>query len=315
MEKGLIIQRLSYIKYLYIKGEEQSRQAEVVSGFSILAFHDALEMFLMLVYEYQDPEKAKKYKTIDDYLGSITGITMKESAKSLNECRNSLKHHGLLPAKKEIDKHRINTHSFLKENAATLLKLDFDTISLIDLVSFDECKKHLIEAQAKRDDGKWFESIANTRKAFIALLDEFEQSKKYWYNSIFNIGIKPRDSYKEFLRDNFKNNKVWYEAWFNDVDKTINALRDTVKIISIGIDYKQYALFNTIAPEVWRMSDGSLNVRESEDYFNGRINANKELCDFCINFIIDSAIKFKESDYEITSHFKNPYGPTSTIEF
>jgi hypothetical protein len=39
MEKEIIIQRLSYIKYLYLKGEEQSRQAEVVAGFSILAFH------------------------------------------------------------------------------------------------------------------------------------------------------------------------------------------------------------------------------------------------------------------------------------
>ena len=30
--------------------EEQARQAEIVAGFSILAFHDAIEMFLMLVY-------------------------------------------------------------------------------------------------------------------------------------------------------------------------------------------------------------------------------------------------------------------------
>ena len=63
------------------------------------------------------------------------------------------------------------------------------------------------------------------------------------------------------------------------------------------------------------MSDGSLNVREVESHFNDRLNANKELCDFCINFVIDCAVKFKDSDYEITSHFKNPYGPTSTISF
>ena len=37
MENEVVLQRLSYIKYLYFKGEEQARQAEVVAGFSILA--------------------------------------------------------------------------------------------------------------------------------------------------------------------------------------------------------------------------------------------------------------------------------------
>lgn len=66
MEKEVVLQRLSYIKYLYLKGEEQARQAEVVAGFSILAFHDAIEMFLMLMYEYLDCGNDKNYKTIDD---------------------------------------------------------------------------------------------------------------------------------------------------------------------------------------------------------------------------------------------------------
>ena len=166
MDKAIIIQRLSYIKYLYLKGEEQSQQAEVVAGFSILAFHDAIEMFLMLVYEHLDCGNDKNYKTIDDYLGNIPDIKMKESVKSLNNCRKSLKHQGLMPAKAEIEKHRINTHSILKENSSALLNLDFDSISLIDLVSFEECKQFLSIAQEKRDEDKYLESIVETRKAF-----------------------------------------------------------------------------------------------------------------------------------------------------
>lgn len=40
MEKEIVIQRFSYIKNLYLKGEKQSRQSEMVAGFFILAFHD-----------------------------------------------------------------------------------------------------------------------------------------------------------------------------------------------------------------------------------------------------------------------------------
>ena len=228
-----------------MKGEEQSRQAEVVAGFSVLSFQDAIEMFLMLVSEHLDRGNGKNYKTIEDYLSLIPELSMKESVRMLNKCRISLKHHGQFPSKKDVEKHRTNTYSFLYDNSSTLLDVDFDTITLIDIISFGECKQYLKNAQEKRDSNKWYECIVETKKAFISMLDEYESSKKEWYNSIFNIGIKPRDSYKDLIRDCCKNNRNWYEAWFDDVDKTINALRDTVKIISFGVDYKQYALFNS----------------------------------------------------------------------
>ena len=302
MENEVILQRLSYIKYLYFKGEEQARQAEVVAGFSILAFHDAIEMFLMLMYEHLDCGNDKNYKTIDDYLGSIPNIKMKESVKSLNKCRISMKHQGQFPSKADIEKHRINAHSFLQENALSLLNLDFDSISLINLVSFEECKHFLNIAQRKRDEDKYYESIAETRKAFNSMLSEFENSKQYWYNSLFSIGRKPRDTYKEFIRETTIKNGDKYKAWFEDVDKTINDLRDVVKIISIGIDYKQYALFNAVAPKVWLWEDDSYEVREIESYFYNRVNANKELCDLCINFVIDCAVKIQDSDYETSKY-------------
>lgn len=302
MEKEIIIQRLSYIKYLYLKGEEQARQAEIVAGFSILAFHDAIEMFLMLVYEHLDCGNDKNYKTIDDYLGNIPHIKMKESVKSLNKCRVSMKHQGQFPSKIDVEKHRLNTRSFFQENTSLLLGVDFDSISLIDLVSFDECKHFLKSAQENRDANKFFECMADTRKAFITMLSEFENSKKYWYHSLFNIGRKPRETYKDFINDVTIKNKEKYKAWFEDVNETINDLRDVVKIISIGVDYKQYALFNAVAPQVIILADGSYHIREAEGHFYSRVHASKELCDFCINFVVDCAVKFQDSDYETSSY-------------
>lgn len=57
------------------------------------------------------------------------------------------------------------------------------------------------------------------------MLSEFEKSKQYWYNSLFSIGRKPRDTYKEFIRETTIKNGDKYKAWFEDVDKTINDLR------------------------------------------------------------------------------------------
>ena len=305
MENYLVIQRLSFIKYLYWKGEEQSRQSEVVAGFSILAFHDAIEMFLMLVYEHLDCGNDKNYKTIDDYLGNIPGVKMKESAKALNKCRNSLKHQGQFPSKADVEKHRVNSFSFLQENTSTLLGLDFDTISLIDLVAFVDCRNFLKAAQERREEENFFESVVETRKAFNSLLHDFECSKNYWYSSLFNIGRKPRLSYKEFIKEvTLKDHRDKHKIWFEDIDMSVKELRDVVKIISIGIDYKQYVLFNAIVPKVIHFSNDHYQIGEEECHFNNRVYANKELCDFCINFVVDSAVKMQESDYETSKYFK-----------
>ena len=45
LDKSFIVKRLALIKYLYRIGIEQSRQAGMFAGFSILTFHDSAEMF------------------------------------------------------------------------------------------------------------------------------------------------------------------------------------------------------------------------------------------------------------------------------
>lgn len=53
----------------------------------------------MLMYEHLDCGNDKNYQTIEDYLGSIPNIKMKESVKSLNKCRISMKHQGQFKSK------------------------------------------------------------------------------------------------------------------------------------------------------------------------------------------------------------------------
>lgn len=91
--------------------------------------------------------------------------------------------------------------------------------------------------------------------------------------------------------------------------KTVNNLRDVVKVISIGVDYKKYALFDAIAPEVRYWNDGTYESVEVTEYFYNRVHASKDLCDLCIHFVIDCAVKLQDSDYEtlhslVMTHYK-----------
>lgn len=51
LDKTIITKRLTYIKYLYQQGVEQSKLPEVIAGFALMQFHDSIEMFLLLVAE------------------------------------------------------------------------------------------------------------------------------------------------------------------------------------------------------------------------------------------------------------------------
>jgi hypothetical protein len=53
LNPAIIILRLSLIKQLFQIGCEQSKQSESIAGFSLLSFHDNIEMFLKLYHNKQ----------------------------------------------------------------------------------------------------------------------------------------------------------------------------------------------------------------------------------------------------------------------
>ena len=75
----------------------------------------------------------------------------------------------------------------------------------------------------------------------------------------------------------------------------------------MGIDYKKYTLFNYITPNI--TVAGSINgekryLPESEESFISARSVKLEDCLFCINFVIDCALKFKEFDFDINKYKK-----------
>jgi hypothetical protein len=100
VNKEVIVKRLSIIKLLYRQGVQQSYLPETISFFSILSFHDSIEMFIKLAAEERDIN-SDKWNFLD-YWDKVSELTMKEAARGLNLRRVNLKHKGLIPAKVEV---------------------------------------------------------------------------------------------------------------------------------------------------------------------------------------------------------------------
>ena len=259
-------------------------------------------MFLLLVAENLGKKEYTKW-TFMQYWTEIGTLTMRDAMNTMKQRRVSLKHHGSFPSHDDVVECRINVGTFLRENVQIQFGIDFDTISLVDLVSYESVRSPLSIAVQNMADGKLYDSLVQSHIAFSNLLEDYEETKMHWYHSILEIGKKQGDKYKNFVKNaslkNANNNMVW----FKEISETTNELRDVAKITALGIDFKKYALFKAVTPHIIRFIGEGCDI-ESETSLSKRVNISEDLCRICINFVIDSAVKLQETDYDLSEYLK-----------
>ena len=197
LDKEIVIRRLAIIKYLYNIGVQQSLQVETVAGFSILAFHDCAEMFLLLVAENRGDNASNM--SFMGFWDKYPELTLKESMRNLKDRRVSIKHKGQFPSKTDIEISRITITDFLEQNTSVQFGIDFNNISVTELVSYENVRSYIDKAERDYDGGRLYESLINSKIGFIELLSTYEYSKRktYWINSLLNVGDEIGDDYKK----------------------------------------------------------------------------------------------------------------------
>ena len=302
IDEKIIVIRLAKIKYLYKIGVEQSMQVETVAGFSLLSFHDCAEMFLLLIAE--DHGAKNEVSTFMEYWNKYPELTLRESMNNLKERRRILKHKGIFPSKNDIEESRVTITQFLKENTFKFFGVNFDTISLADLIDNLNVKEYVLKTEAFLEQGDMFECLLNAKIGFEELLTTYESTKQQYYKSIFNVGEEIGTGFERIV----PRKEINKARWFEQVTKTTNALRNILKISAFGIDYKKYALFNVITPGVRKIggpADSTYKYEhDSKEYFESTRNITIQDCRFCVDFVIDSALKLQEFDFDINKYLK-----------
>lgn len=297
---GTTIKRLGFIKYLYNNGIKQSNMPAPMSSASILTFHDVIEQFLILSYEILGGSENTKNFAFMNYWDKIRDlpdgveISLKGSVKRLKDARVNLKHNGHLINEIDIESHRVTTKNFFEENTPLVFGLEFSEISLIDLVNCDEAKDNMKNAQTNLEEGNLEKSLDSVAMAFFQLIDDYEKRKKDRFGrSPFFFG--------ESMKLISGNSLLGRERAFRDlskfIDKTknsIESMRDAMKILSLGIDYRKYTKFRLLTPEIFESFDGPQTRRIQSDF-----NFKEEDVQFCIDFVIESAIILQEFDFNI----------------
>jgi hypothetical protein len=167
--------RLGFIRFLYIQGLEQSRQAEPLSATALLSFHDAVELFLILAGEHLNANLPTSMDFLDywdrltPYLPGQTPLGHKRAMARMNKLRANLKHHGTIPSVSDLEQLRADVTSFLTDSTSTVFVADFERLSLTDLVTQVKVRGLVELAETYARKGEYVEALGELSKAFQAL--------------------------------------------------------------------------------------------------------------------------------------------------
>ena len=298
------MQRLVFVKYLYTVAVEQTERPEPMCYVSTLTFHDAIELFLQLSCEHLNVSKKginfmEYWDLLNPRIAQIsTGqeLTQKESVRRLNDARVALKHHGTWPNRLDIEAHRATATSFLSENTAIIFAIDFSSISLIEIVQDEKVRDDLKQAEEELKHGRIADALSQAAVAFRTLVDGYEDRGRDRFgrspfffgesmtfldgSSVVGSGLGPLQKLHDFV---------------DHTAKSVEALQEALKILSLGIDYRRYARFQLLTPYVTPIPGGPYHTHDRMAGSRGTPTADD--VKFCIDFVIESALHLQEFEF------------------
>lgn len=301
LSEEIILKRLAFAKYLIHKGNTESTSSEPLSSIAILNYHDALELSFLSILEDMgiNPNGLSfmgRYKKVNEALKTKgkEQLGLEPSLEKLKDRRKNLKHKGLIPSKTDIEESKFTTNTLFAEICIKAYNLNPNDISLIELVSNEKVKNYLKESINSRDSDpkKAMESFS---LAFEFLLRDYESSKTSRFGRspfFFGKSMTFLDSF--FMKEEMTGRKM--EEFVDKVKESIESMQKAVKILAFGFDYRKYIRFFLIIPEpIWYVGSNEPKVNLPEE----EIELRQDDFDFCLNYIIECALKLQEFDFKL----------------
>lgn len=281
------MEQLAVSKYLLQKGEKiLSENSPVSSGLAISLFQDAVESIIWTIAKEVEAEVKGNvsfeqfWNIIPQAKKNTQHIELPLSAKmhELNKARVNFKHYGILPAQTEATKFSGYAAEFAQEAVLNFFRLNFENLSLVDILNEEDIRNHLKEAQSFLKEDDLSQCIISCAKAEYLSLRKFRE-------------IFPPVDYKLSHAGDFfgGNQEHSINSLFNYLGEYLEALRSSCIVNFLGMDLVEYARFRSLAPYIVMTANGKLhcNMKYREKYTPADAN-------FCIEYATRTAISVQQ---------------------
>jgi len=294
------VSRLAFAKYLLSLAHQQMEQPEPLACASLLTFHDAAEFLLHMATEHLNvknkDDRFMSYWDVLDALHQPSGFPERESMRSLNAARVALKHRGTFPSRLQLEVFAETVSRFFQQSVPLVFGVTFDSISLTDFIASEEAKERLQEAQTAMKSGNLKEGFESCALAFDHLLRDYAKAKKSRaHQSPFFFGESVWDITPVRVHTAHGQSDIrGMDDFVKGVRASIQKLQNAVTILSFGLDYRKYAYFEFLTPNV---THNGQNTRWLSHKPPPVSEANADL-QFCIDFVVECAFRLQAFDYE-----------------
>lgn len=308
-----VVRRLMFIRLIYQQGISQSQQPEPLSMTSVLSFHDSVELFLVLAAEHLGAQVDQNTKFMDYWQrlapqspgtkhGIPNGVNLsgRTAMDRLNRLRNGFKHVGTLPGGHAVEQARHEVEAFFIDNTPLVFgsDVDFAGLDMTDVVTQTEVRDKLQQARASAGRGDYKQALGELAEAFAQLLDDYTRRKRIDHRrSVYDFGspVGAIESTLPFAEQHLR--EVLgreFAQHYSRLTQAAYEIQRNMQVIALGLDYRRYARFALVTPEVTRHGQGPWEV-----YAHDWLPYTSEDYEFCREFVISSALRLVEIDFDL----------------
>lgn len=290
--------KLVLVKQLYQHAVVQSSSAQhsVVSAvLSVIGFDLAIETSLKVVVGALDLSKspADNFQGLVQQCnallakGGLISIPDKVNIQYVHTLRNDAQHKAKYPSAENVSDCRTYTRDFLKKIGAKVWGLDFEHISLVDLIQHVKIKEFLAEAEKVLAQGDYEQAVLYAAGGFTYAMD-LARAALVGRKTNFAAGIALIDSFGNPLPKH--DAEVAYDAF--------ERMQETLLHVALGVNHADYLLYRQIVGTVYFRGDG----KPVSDGFR-KENIDVQDAEFVIAYCINAVFQIENRVGDLGSPF------------
>jgi hypothetical protein len=280
-----VMRRLTIARYLFQTGVEQSHGGEMFAALAILPLHDAIELFLEAALEHHNItlDGKRDFLAYWNALEKAVPLTRRKEMERFNRARVSLKHHATLPSHEDVEDFRAMVRGFLNENSPTVFAMDFNDISLAELVKTEKVRKPLELAEQALRNGDHKTALEEAMRAFRLTLS----GHRY---GLYNQGANASSAFRFpfFNRSDSSTGRELANGFINMAD----SLGEAITVVAYNLDFDGYRYLRTYGPIVHEFVDGGMHM----EWRSEQPTTDREIVSRCVRFVINAALHLERTN-------------------
>jgi hypothetical protein len=289
--------KLIIVKQLYQNAIVQSTAHQVLINrlLAVIGFDLAVETLLRTIVTAFDPSKSLS----DGFQGlmhqSETALASagysplpdKANIQHVHSIRNDGQHKAKYPNESDISDCRTYVRDFLQKVVVELWGLDFEKITLTDVIQNEEIRQFFIDAETSHIEGNYQKAVQSASVGLTIALNKVEAAI---------VGEMPSFASGIMLLNSFGD--AMSESNCRDAYRAIERIQDTLLYLALGMNYAHFMEYRKITGHVFFTMDG-------KSHFNGQMeNIEQNDAEFVLSYTTNVVVQIES----IVGSIDAPFG-------